>query len=108
MVSFREIILAAQLKLLSGVSRSGLLQPLVINTTGLLQFGFTYYLHLPLKITISIFNISIINISILYPIMVICSLDVLKESSKKKETKIKKKIFEVLKQASYRKKRTGN
>ena len=40
--------------------------------------------------------------------MVICSLDALKESSKKKETKIKKKIFEVLKQASYRKKRTGN
>ena len=103
MVSFREIILAAQLKLLSGVSRSGLLQPSVINTTGLLQFGFTSYLHLPLKITISI-----INISILYPIMVICSLDALKESSKKKETKIKKKIFEVLKQASYRKKRTGN
>ena len=30
----------------------------------------------------------------------ICSLDALKESSKKKETKIKKKIVEVLQQAS--------
>ena len=40
--------------------------------------------------------------------MVICSLDTLKESSKKKETKIKKEIVEVLQQASYRKKRTGN
>ena len=40
--------------------------------------------------------------------MVICSLDVLKESSKKKETKIKKEIVEVLQQASYRKKFTGN
>ena len=40
--------------------------------------------------------------------MVICSLDALKESSKKKETKIKKKRVEVLQQASNRKKRTGN
>ena len=40
--------------------------------------------------------------------MVICSLDTLKESSKKNETKIKKEIVEVLQQASYRKKRTGN
>ena len=40
--------------------------------------------------------------------MVICSLDALKESSKKKETKLKKELVEVLHQASYRKKRTGN
>ena len=40
--------------------------------------------------------------------MVICSLDALKESSKKRETKIKKEISEVFQQASYRKKRTGN
>ena len=40
--------------------------------------------------------------------MVTCSLDVLKNSSKKKETKIKKEIVEVLQLASYRKKRTGN
>ena len=40
--------------------------------------------------------------------MVICSLDVLKESSKKKETKTKKEIVEVLQQANYRKKFTGN
>ena len=40
--------------------------------------------------------------------MVICSLDALKESSKKKETKIKKEIVEVLQQASYRKNRTEN
>ena len=40
--------------------------------------------------------------------MVICSLDVLKESSKRKVTKIKKEIVEVLQQASNRKKRTGN
>ena len=33
-------VLALQLKLLSGVLRSGLLQPLVINRTGLVQFGF--------------------------------------------------------------------
>ena len=39
--------------------------------------------------------------------MDICSLDALKESSKKKETKIKKEIVEVSQQASYRKKRTG-
>ena len=38
--------------------------------------------------------------------MDICSLDALKESSKKKETKIKKEI-EVSQQASYREKRTG-
>ena len=40
--------------------------------------------------------------------MVTCSLDVLNKSSKKKETKIKNEIVEVLQQASYRKKRTGN
>ena len=39
--------------------------------------------------------------------MVICSLDVLKKSSKKKETRIKKEILEELQQASYRRKRTG-
>ena len=39
--------------------------------------------------------------------MVICSLDALKKSPKKKETKIKKEIVEVLQQASYRRKRTG-
>ena len=40
--------------------------------------------------------------------MLICSLDALKESSKRKVTKIKKEIVEVLQQASNRKKRTGN
>ena len=40
--------------------------------------------------------------------MVICSLDALKVSSKRKETKIKKEIVEVLQQASNRKKTTGN
>ena len=40
--------------------------------------------------------------------MVTCSLDALKKSSKKKETRIKKEIVEVLQQPSYRKKRTGN
>ena len=40
--------------------------------------------------------------------MVICSLDALKKSSKKKEMRIMKKIAEVLQQASYRRKRTGN
>ena len=40
--------------------------------------------------------------------MDIFSLNVLKESSKKKETKIKNEIVEDLQQASYRKKRTGN
>ena len=39
--------------------------------------------------------------------MVICSLDALKKSSKKKETIIKKEIVETLQQASYRRKRTG-
>ena len=33
--------------------------------------------------------------------MVICSLDVVKKSSKKKETAIKKEIVEVLQQASH-------
>ena len=40
--------------------------------------------------------------------MVIYSLDALQKSSKKKETRIKKEIVEVLQQASYRRKRTGN
>ena len=40
--------------------------------------------------------------------MVICSLDALKKSSKKKEARIKKEIVEVLQQHSYLKKRTGN
>ena len=39
--------------------------------------------------------------------IVIYSLDALKESSKKKETKIKNEIVEVLQEASYGKKRTG-
>ena len=38
--------------------------------------------------------------------MVICSLDALKKSSKKKETRIIKEIVELLQQASYRKKRS--
>ena len=37
--------------------------------------------------------------------MVICSLDSLKKSSKKKETGIEKKIVEVLKQATDRRER---
>ena len=40
--------------------------------------------------------------------MVICSLDALEKSSKKKETRIKKEIAEVLQQPSYRKKRLAN
>ena len=40
--------------------------------------------------------------------MVIYSLDALQKSSKKKETRIKKEIVEVLQQASYRRKRAGN
>ena len=40
--------------------------------------------------------------------MVVCSLDDSKEPSKKKEMKLKKKIVEVLQQASDRKKRTAN
>ena len=40
--------------------------------------------------------------------MVIRSSDALKESSKKKERKIKNKIVEVLQQASYRKMKKGN
>ena len=39
--------------------------------------------------------------------MVICSLDALKKSSKKKETRRKKETVEVLHQASYRRKRSG-
>ena len=39
--------------------------------------------------------------------MVICSLDALKKSSKKKETRIKKEVVEALQQASYRRERTG-
>ena len=34
--------------------------------------------------------------------MIICSLDALKISSKKKETRMKKEIVKVFKQASYR------
>ena len=39
--------------------------------------------------------------------MVICSLDALKKSSKKKQTRIKKEIVDMLQQASYRRRRTG-
>ena len=39
--------------------------------------------------------------------MVVYSLDALKKSWKKKETRIKKEIVEVLQQASYHKKRSG-
>ena len=39
--------------------------------------------------------------------MVICSLDPLKKSSKKKETRTGKEIVEMLQQASDRKKTTG-
>ena len=39
-------------------------------------------------------------------IMLICSLDALKESSKKKEKKIKKEIVKVLQQANSPKKKT--
>ena len=39
--------------------------------------------------------------------MVICSLDALKKSSKKKETGIKKEIVDMLQQASHRRKKTG-
>ena len=37
-------------------------------------------------------------------LMVICSLDALKKSSKMEETRIKKEIVEVLQQPSYRQK----
>ena len=40
--------------------------------------------------------------------MVICSLDALKKSSKKKVPGIKKEIFEVSQEASDRRKKTGN
>ena len=40
--------------------------------------------------------------------MVICSLEALKKSSKKEETRIKKEIVEVLQQASYRREKAGN
>ena len=36
--------------------------------------------------------------------MVVCSLDPLKKSSKKKEARIKKEIVEILQQTSYRQK----
>ena len=39
--------------------------------------------------------------------MIICSLDALKKSSKKKETRIEKELVKVLQQASYRRKRIG-
>ena len=39
--------------------------------------------------------------------MVICSLDALKKSSKKKQTRTKKEIVDMLQQASYRRRRTG-
>ena len=39
--------------------------------------------------------------------MVVCSLDFLKKSSKKKETGIEKKLVEVLQQATDHRKKTG-
>ena len=39
--------------------------------------------------------------------MFICSLDALKKSSKKKETRIRKEKVKLLQQASYRRKKTG-
>ena len=40
--------------------------------------------------------------------MVVCSLDSLKKSSKKKKTRIKKEIIKILQEAGYRRKRTGD
>ena len=40
--------------------------------------------------------------------MVNCSLDALKKSSKRKETRIKKEKVEVLQQTIYSRKKTGN
>ena len=47
------------------------------------------------------------NISIFILFMIICYLDALKKSSKKKETRIKKEVVDVLQQASYRRKRSA-
>ena len=65
------------------------------NATGLVQFGKNLSQILP-------------PLASYISLMVICSLDALKKSSNKKETKIKKEIVEVFQQATYRKKRTGN
>ena len=65
-------------------------------------------LHLPLRITCSRVSPWNLHINFYISLMATCSLDALKEPSKNKETRIKKEIVEVLKQASYRKKRTGN
>ena len=48
-----------------------------------------------------------ININFYIPIKVIYFLDSLKKSSKKNETEIEKKIFDVLQQANDRRKKTG-
>ena len=84
---------------------------MLINATVLFQFGKKFELDFIFTCLLDLFAAEYLretNISFFFnSFMVICSLDVLKNSSKKKETRIKKEIGEVLQQASCSKKRTG-
>ena len=92
-------------------SRGELLQLyLMVNVTGLVQFGRNLSCILPPVASQNYLLQSIsVNqyINFYISFMVICSLEALKKSSKIKETRIKKEIVEVLQQDSYRRNRSG-
>ena len=108
-----ELLLGSQVEFQVG----GLLQPhLTINVTGFAEptepgsFWENFWFHLTsclLELLAAEYlretNISISISDLLY----LRSLDALKKALKKKETRIKMEIIEVLQQASYRRKRLG-
>ena len=101
-------------RFLSGVLRGELLQPyLVTNVTSLVEQSEPgsvcekIELHLTYTCLLELLATDYLRYQFLYLIYGISSLDALRKSLKKKETKIKKEIIEALQQASYRRKRSG-
>ena len=81
-------------RFLGGVSVGELLQPyLIINATGLVQFEKNLNYTLPPLVCQNYLRQSI-SVKLIYQFLdlIICSLDAFKKLSKKKETRIKKKI----------------
>ena len=78
----------------------------------LLQFGENIELHLTSTCVLELLAVEYLyetNISILiyHLLMVTCSLDTLKKSSKRKEMRIKKEKVEVLQRTAYSRNETG-
>ena len=84
----------------------------IINATGLVQFREKLSYILPTLASLELLAAKYLretNISnfIYHLLMVTCSLDALKKSSKRKEMRIKKEKVEVLQQTIYSRKETG-